>query len=145
MVHNEGLQLGQLEGSVEILGDPIDDPAHGGADGGVVVAAEPVPVVSDPVPGEVATNDVLAYPGDHPVAVLLPHPAGLVHGHVEVAGEHPHLAGAGHAVQEDDFLVGVVGGCVAVPHPVPHTHVTRRYAGAEHCRAHTELDKETVR
>ena len=55
---DEQLQLGQLQGGVEVVGHGGDDPAHAGADGGVVVAAQPVPVVTDPVPGNVATNQI---------------------------------------------------------------------------------------
>ena len=42
IIVNECLQLCQLEGSVELLGNIIDDNIHG-----VVVAAQPVPVVPD--------------------------------------------------------------------------------------------------
>ena len=55
---NEHLQLTQLSLGVEVHGHGGDDPAHAGADGGVVVVAESVPVVSDPVPGDVATNQI---------------------------------------------------------------------------------------
>ena len=105
---DEGLELLELELRVEVPGHGGDHPAHAGADGGVPVAADLVPLVPDPVPGQVAAHDILADPGHHPVAVLLPHPAGLVQGHVEVPGQHPDLAGARQAVQDQTLLVGVV-------------------------------------
>ena len=76
-----------------------------------------------------------------PVTTLLPHPAGLVQRHVEVPGQHPDLTGARQAVQDQTLLVGVDGGDVPLPHPVPHRIITSNNTRAENCRADTELRK----
>ena len=55
---DELLQLSQLQLSVEIVRHSSDHPAHAGADGSVVVAADLVPVVPQPVPSQVATDQV---------------------------------------------------------------------------------------
>ena len=131
VVDNESLQLRQLEGSVEVLGDPIDDPSHRGADGGVVVAAEPLPVVPDPVPGDVSSDDVPTDTDDHSISVLLPHTRLLVEGHLQVALQDPHLSGAGQGVHDGDLLVAVFGVVVPGPEEVPGGLVTIPYGGAE--------------
>ena len=58
VLEDEGLQLGQLQLRVEVPGHGGDHPAHAGADGGVPVGGDLVPGVTDPVPGEVAADNV---------------------------------------------------------------------------------------
>ena len=119
MINDEGLQFRQLEGGVEILGHGTDDLADGGADGSVVVAAEPLPVVPDPVPGDVSSDDVPTDTDDHSPSVLLPHTRLLVEGHLQVPLQDPHLSGAGQGVHDGDLLIPIVGVLVPRPQEVP--------------------------